>query len=750
MDWPIDGDVVFSEPIIETAFRPNAVFHADFNNDGILDLATANLFDSTLQFGLGEAQFSEPVILSSNEANNILGGDFDNDGEVDLVLVENSIGRVGVFFGNGDGTFTPEFYDLPGSGPEEICLADFNNDGTMDIAVSCLASGEVKILSGETDGTFQIGPGIPVGDVPTVIRAADVNDDQIQDLVVSVFFNPNKSVAVLVGNGDATFQAPNLIASPGDFRNTDFAIEDLDGDNNVDILIGYNSDDAIVRFGNGDGTFVDNNVVTNIGTAFFLQPINLNDDDSIDMLYARQGQVFFAHGLGDGSFELIQTTTVGATPSRVQIADFDQDGQDELLVVNRSSDSISVREKLDDGTVESLLELDTGNGPTSAAVADFNQDGFVDIATSNLNSDDISVITGNGDGTFAPSVEYLAHGLMPCAVVAEDLNQDGFVDLATANQESNDISVLINNGAGGFLEALTFPAFAGLDGLAAGDVNGDAIPDLVAASNFNHIVVLPGIGNGTFGDFEIFLAGDEPRSIALGDINGDGILDAVTGNQLSRDATVLHGLGDGTFGRPVSNFVNNAVRGISLADFNNDGNLDVFAGGDSVSDRGSAILLGNANGSLQTATFSGNDQRVFGTGVGDFNNDGLTDLISVEVFENLLSMQFGAGDGTFGSTELFQIGHFPRAVAVGDFNSDGFDDIVTVNGISDNATILLNQIPNDLILGDINGDCEVNLLDVAGFVDLLSNGEFQLQADINQDGNVDLLDIGLFVDLLAG
>ena len=54
------------------------------------------------------------------------------------------------------------------------------------------------------------------------------------------------------------------------------------------------------------------------------------------------------------------------------------------------------------------------------------------------------------------------------------------------------------------------------------------------------------------------------------------------------------------------------------------------------------------------------------------------------------------------------------------------------------------------VLGDINGDGAVNLLDVGPFVDLIGAGGFELEADINEDGVVNLLDVGPFVDLLSG
>lgn len=53
------------------------------------------------------------------------------------------------------------------------------------------------------------------------------------------------------------------------------------------------------------------------------------------------------------------------------------------------------------------------------------------------------------------------------------------------------------------------------------------------------------------------------------------------------------------------------------------------------------------------------------------------------------------------------------------------------------------------LLGDVNCDGEVNLLDVGPFVDLISQGGFSPKADIDGDGVVNLLDVGPFIDLLS-
>ena len=68
----------------------------------------------------------------------------------------------------------------------------------------------------------------------------------------------------------------------------------------------------------------------------------------------------------------------------------------------------------------------------------------------------------------------------------------------------------------------------------------------------------------------------------------------------------------------------------------------------------------------------------------------------------------------------------------------------------DSVVLCVNRPVSTPMLGDVNGDGTIDLLDVAPFVELLVDGGFQIEADINEDGVVDLLDVGPFVDLLMG
>ena len=99
-------------------------------------------------------------------------------------------------------------------------------------------------------------------------------------------------------------------------------------------------------------------------------------------------------------------------------------------------------------------------------------------------------------------------------------------------------------------------------------------------------------------------------------------------------------------------------------------------------------------------------------------------------------------------------------------NDGNLDDFLTVRSETENfvnflihslestnsqaapATLVIN-FSGGVLLGDVNKDCEVNLLDVDPFVTAVSNGTYIAQADINEDGSVDLLDVAPFIDLLS-
>src|SRR5439155_663074 len=129
-----------------------------------------------------------------------------------VLAVTNRVheGTVSVLLGNGDGTFQAALTSSTG-GPEpfsgryplSVAAGDFNGDGKLDLAVANGSSDNVAVLLGNGDGTFQTARTLAVGTVPLSVAAGDFNGDGKLDLAVTNRYS--NTVSVLVGNGDGTF-----------------------------------------------------------------------------------------------------------------------------------------------------------------------------------------------------------------------------------------------------------------------------------------------------------------------------------------------------------------------------------------------------------------------------------------------------------------------------------------------------------------------------------------------------------------
>lgn len=323
---------------------------------------------------------------------------------------------------------------------------------------------------------------------------------------------------------------------------------------------------------------------------------DFDGDGKLDVAVANPGggTVGILLGKGDGTFQspVYYTVGQGTSNSELAVADFNGDGELDLVVSNDRSNNVSVLLGNGDGTFRPAANYDVGKNPSSVAVADVNGDGKLDLIVSNQNCNDsndsrgpclpgtVSVLLGNGDGTFQFHRDFAA-GLVPNGVAVGDFNGDGKLDLAVVNGVSKErtsaLCILLGNGDGTFRSPVGYPLHANGNSVATADFNGDGKLDLVVVDNGGLVSVFIGKGDGTFGPRVDYPAGSFPfGSIGIGDFNGDGKLDLAVASGGSNCVTILFGNGDGTFQPRGVRFGTGLIpQGVAVGDFNGNGKLDM-------------------------------------------------------------------------------------------------------------------------------------------------------------------------------
>ena len=334
-------------------------------------------------------------------------------------------------------------------------------------------------------------------------------------------------------------------------------------------------------------------------------------------------------------------------------------------------------------------DLQAGAGPQALATADFDGNGQLDLLVANSAANTISILLGHGDGTFAAPVEYPT-GDQPVAVAVGDFNNDGNADIVVVNQADNTVSILMGTGAGAFAPGTYYPTGNGPAAVTVADFNGDGNLDL-AVTNLadNTVSILLGSGNGTFTAHVDYPAGPNPAALVAGDFNADGKLDLAVANDFANGTvSILMGNGDGTLQPPAAYATGDSVA-LAAADFNGDGILDLAAVNQMA--QSLSVLLGNGDGTFQPSLMKLLELRPMGLAVGDLNGDGTLDVAVVNSADNTVSILPGFDSGSFGVSMDYALAAGPVAVVLGDFNGDGSLDLAAAAAASNTVSVLLQS-----------------------------------------------------------
>ncbi len=687
--------------------HPVGVAVADVNGDGRPDLAVANRGSGSVSvlLGNGDDTFqAQPGFTAVSSPRSAAVMDVNGDGLPDLITANPDSDTVSVLLGNGDGTFrTQQAFPVAG-GPFWVAVADVNRDGNPDL-ITANALESVSVLLGNGDGTFQAERTFPVGFSPSALAVADLTGDGIPDIVTANDFDG--TVSVLLGNGDGSFQ-PQLTFPTG--KSPDgVAVADVDGDGLPDVITANHDDGTVsVLLGNGAATLT--LPVGTSPHALAVADVNGDGIPDIVTTNYGDNTVSVLLGNGGGTFRPQQTFPVGRRPLALAVADVNGDSIPDLVTANYGDNTVSVLLGNGDGTFRPQQASPAGLKPQSVVVADVNGDGIPDLTVTNADSSIVSLFLGRGDGTFRPTGPTDGVGLRNTPHLT-DLNGDGIPDSVVLDRSGNILfrrglpgsdspfapPVALNPGRAA--RDLTVVQTGDGPVVAAADASFDRV--LSSASHFVYDISLYAVA-GEVGprtspaDRATALTTDRlPTRLAAGDLTGDGLGDLVVANSLDNSIQVALQRPDGSFSPLLTLSTGEAPSDISLVDVNGDGLLDIV-----VSNQGSgdvSVFLNDPGHSFATS-------YRFRAGTGPYGLDTATSGLPA-VISLAQSVSLAAGDFTGGSrNDLVVVNRGADSFTVLPNDGGGFADPQAALTTSVSAGLLVNDQAGPVVAGDFTGD----------------------------------------------
>jgi hypothetical protein len=630
--------------VIDVGVHPREVVAADFNADGIPDLAilsTSAEGQVAPLFGIpgGGYQLGTPI-PACTDPKAIRAADLNADGFIDLVVAcSSATDALQLLINDGAGGFnagTP----VDTNDAWSIATGDFNADGRVDLAVGSRNSTTLRVFLQQPDGSFGAAITTALGAYAVGVEAHDLNLDGKDDVLLAhavtepvtgtilraFSYNPNENTFF-----DITDAAPtDLLTDPNGLT-----VGDVTGNGALDAVVGPNgmSGSVVVFPGTGAGAF---------------------------------GPAFAVPGAVRGALGGARLHSLG---------DVTGDGQDEIAVFDGSTSETALWQHTGGTELAPLIRTPTGAGPGSVLLTDLTGNGLADQVITNTDTTTVTLVPHEDGGRMGP-VAVVGAAPAPAVPIRADLDNDGVDDLLLLHLADGVVSSLLGTLGGlprqGPAVDLGTPLIDG----ALGDVDGDGVADLAVLLE-SELVVRLGDGGGDFAPHTTRTTSLAASHLAVGDLDSDGRADVIVLDGEVGQLSIYSSGPGGTLAAPIDISMPDAVGPVLLEDVDGDGVLDLLV----ATTGGVTVWLGTGDGSFGDGSPVGLSASPDQLALVDVNANGLADLVTGPV------AQIAWGDGAGAFAEAFAL-DVPtgEALALGDLSLNGLPDLAML--LDGQATVL--------------------------------------------------------------